>query len=119
MMKLCVLSSSSLHQYTPVNWPFLFTETYFYTYSGDYEEYYFEGDVTLCILAEVHRRFGVKYRLNLHDWKQSSAYSLFLAWVTVRTLKNEAVCFSETSVDFHISTRYWVIFLIKFITGYR
>jgi hypothetical protein len=61
-------------------------------------------DITLCSRLSVNRRFGWTYRL------QNSACHLlsrgFPAQLIFSTLKMEAICSSETSVDTQTTRRY-------------
>jgi hypothetical protein len=54
-------------------------------------------DITPCSPLSVNRRFGGAYRLLLSRW--------FLAQLVFSTLKMEAICSSETSVDTQQTTR--------------
>jgi hypothetical protein len=70
-------------------------------------------NITPCSPLSVNRRFGGTYRLHLQGLKNklsnhSACHLLsrwFLAEVIFSTLKMEAICSSETSVDTQLTTR--------------
>jgi hypothetical protein len=67
-------------------------------------------DITPCSLLKVNRRFGGTYRLHLQGRRTSRASNLPPAFTLVScsvhssTLKMEAICSSETSIDFQRTT---------------
>jgi hypothetical protein len=68
-------------------------------------------DVTPCSLLRCKRRFGGTYRLHLQgrrNFQQEPACHLLTCWSLLKfssTLKMEAICSTETSVDFQQTTR--------------
>jgi hypothetical protein len=72
-------------------------------------------DITPCRPLKVYRRFGGTYRLYLQGRRISRASSGFPPAFTLvscsaysSTLKIEAICSSETSVDFQQTTRRYI-----------
>jgi hypothetical protein len=73
------------------------------------------SEITPCSPLKVNRRFGGTYRLHLQGRKISQArnprenrwqgFILVSCLAHFYTLKMEAICCSETSVDFQRSTR--------------
>jgi hypothetical protein len=56
-------------------------------------------DITPCSPLSVNRRFGGTYRLHLQQMLATSFHSGFFLKLYFSTLKMEAICSSETSVD--------------------
>jgi hypothetical protein len=61
-------------------------------------------DITSCSPLKVNRRFGGTYRLHLHEYVLT-AFRLISFSAYNSTLRMEAICSSETSVDFQRTTR--------------
>jgi hypothetical protein len=59
-------------------------------------------DLTICSLVQIHRRFGGTQWLHLQDWRVIQGKSQQDAGR--KKNKMEAVCFSETSVNFYRNT---------------
>jgi hypothetical protein len=71
-------------------------------------------DITLCSPLSVNRRFGWTYRLHLQGRKiiSASRWQLLACWFLAElissTLKMEAICSSETSVNTQRITRRYI-----------
>jgi hypothetical protein len=68
-------------------------------------------DITPCSPLNVNRRFGGTYRLHLQDRKNKLSKSFVHAGFLLglfSTLKMEAICSSETSVDVQRTTRRYI-----------
>jgi hypothetical protein len=63
-------------------------------------------DITPCSLLKVYRRFGETYRWA--RYQRDSRWQAEVSCSAYSTLKMEAVCFSETSVAFHLTTRCYI-----------
>jgi hypothetical protein len=61
-------------------------------------------DITPCSPLRVNRRFGGIYRLHTAELCLPPAFTLVSCSAYSSTLKMEAICFSETSVDFQRTT---------------
>jgi hypothetical protein len=72
-------------------------------HSDDHEEYYL-WDITPCSHREVHRRFEEIYCMHLQEWRVSQARSQ-QETNSKQTMNMEAVCSSETSMNFYRTTR--------------
>jgi hypothetical protein len=74
-------------------------------------------DITPCSPMKVNRRSGGTYRLHLQgrriSWAKTQqslapAFTLVSCSAYSSSLKTEAICFSETSVDFQLTTWYYI-----------
>jgi hypothetical protein len=65
------------------------------------------GDITPCSPLSVSRRLGGTYRLHLQG-RMPLASRWFLAQIIFSTVKMEAICSSEMSVDTQRTTRRYI-----------
>jgi hypothetical protein len=85
------------------------------SHSGGYEDYNLLG-YNACSPLKVYQRFGKTHRLHLQGRKYKFSKKLachllsrwFLAKLIFSTLKMEAICSSETSVDTRRTTRRYI-----------
>jgi hypothetical protein len=65
-------------------------------------------DITPCSLLKVNRCFGGPYRLYLQGRSLPPAFILVSCSTYTSTLKIEAICSNETSVEFQRTTRRYI-----------